>query len=265
MTSHIDSLPRQHKRWFEYFTDRPEAQATLFCFPFVGGNERNYLNWPEHIDTQFDVAGLKLPGRPCRSREAFPDHISELVEPIVAQLAKYPRPFALFGHSMGGLLVFLVTAELNRLGIQTLGSFISARPAPQLAVLKRRAHLPKPALIEELRILGGTPEEVLQDEGMMDAALPAVRADYHLLENYQYQNEAALITQPIDLIAARHDKLISEAQVEAWQKLPLPKINRFDIDGGHFYLNEYPETLFDFLNNTLDLELQALSLLAHAS
>jgi pyochelin biosynthetic protein PchC len=256
---------RQHRRWFEYFNSDTDADATLFCFPFVGGNEHNYAKWSDKISSHYDIAALKIPGRPSRSREGFPEQMADLVTPIVEQLVNYPKPFAIFGHSMGGLLAFLVTAALNQKEIKTLGTFISARPAPQLSVLKRRAHLPEPALINELRILGGTPEEVLQDTQLMQSVLPIIRADYHLLEQFTYGDEANDITQPLEIIAAKQDKLVSDTQINAWHQLPLKQVNQFDIAGEHFYLNQHPQALFEYINTRLNNALPKINQYAFAS
>jgi pyochelin biosynthetic protein PchC len=263
MTNSLHS--RQHRRWFEYFGSDISADATLFCFPFVGGNEHNYTKWCDKINSHFDVAALKMPGRPSRSREGFPEQVADLVSPIVEQLVNYPKPFAIFGHSMGGLLAFLVTAALNQRGVSTLGTFISARPAPQLSILKRRAHLPEPALITELRTLGGTPEEVLRNTELMQSVLPIIRADYHLLEQFSYEGQADAITQPLEIIAATQDKLVSDTQINAWRQLPLKQLNQFDIEGEHFYLNQHPDALFEYINTKLSDALSEINQFACAS
>ncbi|BAZ11497.1 putative thioesterase [Calothrix sp. NIES-4071] len=114
-----------------------------------------------------------------------------------AFLSYLDKPFAFFGHSMGGLVSFELARLLrNEYRIHPAHLFISGRRAPQIPDTKPPIHdLPELAFKEELRHLGGTPSSVLDNPELMQLLIPMLRADFAVLETYVYKHE-----QPLDCL-----------------------------------------------------------------
>src|SRR4029077_812041 len=86
------------------------------------------------------------------------------------------------------LIAFELACELHQRGSKLpLCLFASGCGAPQVPQRSAFRHLLSDAeLLAEPRDLGETPEEALQDSGMMELFLPAIRADFAIVETYEH-------------------------------------------------------------------------------
>ncbi len=196
-----------------------------------------YLRWRPQLGESVEVCPVQLPGRGSRFLEPPIDTISELVSAITEAFAEESRgPFVFFGHSMGALLAFEICRRLQAL----------AHPLPELLIVsgcnspqhfpppKGLCRMPDEQLIDELYNYNGTPPEVLRDADLMSLLLPAIRADFSVLENYRYQPGSPL-TIPITAFAGREDTTrISE--VEKWQHETTAEFRLHWFDGDHFFV-----------------------------
>ena len=84
----------------------------LFCFPYAGGDARTYSDWNERLGDGVEGCPVQLPGRGHRLAEPPLRQMQLVVEETARDLRPFfDKPFAFFGHSMGGTLAF----ELARL------------------------------------------------------------------------------------------------------------------------------------------------------
>ncbi|MEQ8964161.1 MAG: alpha/beta fold hydrolase, partial [Coleofasciculus sp. C2-GNP5-27] len=145
---------------------KPNAQAKLrlFCFHYAGGGAWSFRDWSDNLPSSVEVCSIELPGRGFRLAEAAFTSLDPLVRAIADVLVPHlDKPFAFFGHSMGGLVSFEVARVLRtNQGLNPVHLFVSAHRAPQLPDPDPPIHnLPEPEFLDELRHLEGTPEEVL--------------------------------------------------------------------------------------------------------
>ena len=106
-------------------------------------------------------------------------------------------PYALFGHSLGALLACEMAHALRSLGCpEPVALFASGTAAPTMRDDYDRGFAePKTdaELIEQLRTLNGTSEEVLANEELMSLTLPVLRADFLLCG--RFEPHAATVAQ----------------------------------------------------------------------
>jgi surfactin synthase thioesterase subunit len=89
-------------------------------------------------------------------------------------------------------------------------------------------------LIDQLRRYEGTPDEVLQDAELMALVLPAIRADFTMLDTYHYQSSEGCLSCPITAIAAEADAAAPPEELNAWAAHTSGEFNLHRIAGGHF-------------------------------
>jgi surfactin synthase thioesterase subunit len=170
-------------------------------------------------------------------------------------------PFALFGHSFGALVAFELCCRLaETIGTEPLCLFVSGRRPPQLPSRQPPAHaLPRDAFLARVEQLHGIPPEVLADRALMDAFLPALRADYQVNETYVPR---PIVARPIPIVAmvGERDPLASVGEMLGWRDLTSTRFSLSVFAGDHFYLRE-PARLLAVIRGELEL---AVASVAHA-
>jgi surfactin synthase thioesterase subunit len=224
--------------WVSVHKSRPQARLRLFCFPHAGAGASIYRTWSDDLPAEVEVCPVQLPGRENRLREPAVSQLPLLVEMLAGALWPYmDRPFAFFGHSMGGLISFELARQLRRL--QHPGPvhlFVAGCPAPQTPdPFPRISELPDRALVAELRRLNGVPALILQHAEMMRLVLPLMRADLALAEHYVYLAENPLDC-PISAFGGRQDNAIRNEYLPGWREQTRSTFTLRVFEGDHFFL-----------------------------
>ncbi|MBA3947795.1 MAG: thioesterase [Herpetosiphonaceae bacterium] len=229
------------------------ARLRLFCLPYAGGGALTFRPWQQLLPREVELCLIHLPGREQRLAEPALPSLPALVEALTPKLLPWlDRPFALFGHSMGGLISFEVVRELRRQQ-QTEPSclFLSAIRAPQLRPREAPVHqLPTAAFLERLRQLNGTPEEVLSNPELVEVMLPALRADFELFERYQYL-PAESLTCPLTVFGGLQDRDVTREDLMAWREQTSDRFELRMLPGDHFFINTHRPLLLQLLATAL--------------
>ncbi len=196
---------------------------------------------------------MQPPGREERIREPSYLDMHTLVMSLTDALAGFTdKPFVFFGHSMGAAVAFEVAHELRRRRLpQPAHLLLSAFSAPQCP--RRRgplAQLPDADFVAELKQMGGSPREVLDNQEVMELLLPTLRADFQLIEQYRYQ-ESALLDCGMTVFGGREDDDAPFEDLEAWQLHTTGIFRVQTFSGGHFYLMERGDELRAAISNDL--------------
>jgi surfactin synthase thioesterase subunit len=221
--------------WFPGADNAPGPR--LFWFPHAGGGTA-VPGGAAGTLAGCTICPVRLPGREARITEAPFERMGPLVEALAGAIEGYlAQPFAFFGHSMGAVVAFELARLLRRRG-QTQPAILiaSGARAPQY----RRNYVPPPAptgerFLEELRRLEGIPQEALDDPALVNAILPALRADAALYRNYVYAEDAPLAL-PIRAYGGVDDANVRREHLEAWRGQTSGDFAVRTFPGGHFYL-----------------------------
>lgn len=233
---------------------KPNAQAKLrlFCFHYAGGGAWCFRTWLDHLPSSVEVCSIELPGRGFRLAEAAFTRLDPLVGAITdALLPHLDKPFACFGHSMGGLVSFELTRLLRRDGLSPVHLFVSGHRAPQLPDLDPPIHnLPESEFLDQMCDLEGTPQAVLENTELMRLLLPTIRADFTVVETYAYAAEPPLDC-PITAFGGWQDRKVSYDQLNAWQQQTNAAFSLRMLPGNHFFLHSAQSLLLEFLSQDL--------------
>jgi medium-chain acyl-[acyl-carrier-protein] hydrolase len=175
--------------------------------------------------------------------------VSEIVDAIVSIA---DRPFAFFGHSMGGLLSFEVARTLRRAGAELpRRMFLSASRPPHIAHECEPLHLlPYPAFRAALARMGGTPAEILADDDFMAFISPIVRGDFAAIAGYRHEEDAPLPVD-FDLLAARDDTEVPFDRLHEWKRHTTGAFSLETYSGGHFYLSRARDSVLKLVERKL--------------
>jgi surfactin synthase thioesterase subunit len=239
--------------WLPARRTNTNARIRLFCFPYAGGNESAYRNWQQKLPETIEVLPVQLPGRGVRMKELPYSELRPLVEAATETLtAELDKPFAFFGHSMGGLIAFELARELRKQhGLQPARLFISAKCCPQQRSDDPPVReLSDNQLVEVLHRQNGTPIELLSDTELIQLVLPILRADMALCNSYLYQAGPPLGC-PITVFGGLEDNVCSRACLEGWREHTTGRFRLRMLPGDHFFINNWISSVLDVIQGEL--------------
>jgi medium-chain acyl-[acyl-carrier-protein] hydrolase len=146
--------------------------------------------------------------------------------------------FALFGHSLGSLVAFELACRLqNDYGCSLAHLFVSGHQAPQLPYSRPPIHaLPETEFVHEIKLLNGTPHEVLEHPDLMKLLLPLLRRDFRLVETYQHSARPPLRC-PITAFGGTQDREANVEELELWRANTVAPFRLTMFPGDHFFIH----------------------------
>jgi surfactin synthase thioesterase subunit len=227
-------------------------KMTLFCLPFAGGSNHSYRELTSAINHDLHIEVISLPGRGNRIMEPLLRDMTEIVDDVYRVLkSKLQTPYAIYGHSMGTLVGYLVTRKILQAGLPApLHLFFSGRGGPSVKYDEPLTqHLTKAEFITKLKQLGGSPDEILNDASLMDFFEPILRADFQAVENFSFE-----VTDPfhipISVMIGTEEKTTRE-HAQAWQEVSHLPINLFEFTGKHFFIFDHKIEIMNYVNDKL--------------
>lgn len=238
--------------------DKPKI--TLYCLPFAGGSALSYRDFNNHVAEFIDLKLIDLPGRGRRIKEPLLTNIEAVVDDILDQIKNEigTKPYAIYGHSMGTLLGYLLTRRLLNLNLPAPAHwFFSGRKAPSIVDNDPPKYkLPKPEFIEMLNQLGGAPPEILAHAELMEFFEPILRADFEAVETYVHVPTSPL-NIPLTILYGSNDKETPYAKLLPWQQETGQPISVKEFAGGHFFIFDYLPQLGQLFSETLGRKLRS--------
>lgn len=232
------------------------TKLTLLCLPYSGASAMVYSRWRRKVPQWLHVQPVELPGRGARFDQPLHTDMRALAMQLAQELKpQIKAPYALFGHSLGALLACEIAHALRALGCpEPVALFASGTAAPTMrADYDRGFAEPKTdaQLIEQLRTLNGTSEEVLANEELMSLTLPVLRADFLLCGRFQ-PSQRALLCCPVHVLGGKADKATTE-QLIGWSKETHGSFSLDMLAGGHFFIHEQEARVLRMIKAQLEV------------
>lgn len=240
----------QTSNWLKVWSTPQQSSIRLFCFPYAGGSATIFRLWPEEISEKISVCAIELPGRGSRFSDPPVTQLTEVVSAVSNALKPLlDRPYILFGHSLGALLAYEVARSLQQAGhAEPAHLVISGRNAPHVPVSVPPIHdLPEAEFIAAIRRYNGTPEAVLANPELLDLFLPVLRADFTILDTYQYRKMPQL-NCPIRVYGGTADTHTKPEGLADWQQQTRGLFSQKQFSGDHFFLQSQQASLLSDLN-----------------
>ncbi|WP_175647369.1 thioesterase II family protein [Streptomyces cyaneochromogenes] len=201
---------------------RPEAAVRLYCLPPGGSGPEFYQLWADLLPPAVEPYTVALPGRGDRREEPSVTDLSALVAALASLTGDDadPRPFALFGHSLGALLAYETARRLGRTGRrEPVLVALSALPAPHQGDLdKLLATLLMSGIDAFTDIVGPVPAELLEDPVTVTRLCTPFLADLVLALHHRHQDEPPL-EMSLALYGGAADPLVPPELLERWNDL----------------------------------------------
>jgi surfactin synthase thioesterase subunit len=244
----MSQLSLDHDLWCRRYRPSSTATARLVCLPHAGGSASFFLPVSSALSPRVDVVSIQYPGRQDRRNEKPFTDLSPLADHVYAVIRHQPElPLTFFGHSMGASLAFEVIRRMEADNHAPVRLFASGRRAPSVFREETVHRLDDNGLLAEIRRLNGTSSLVLNDDELMRAALPALRADYRAAELYQ-GGPGATVNCPITVLTGDRDPKTSLDDAHAWAAHTSGRCDVKVFPGGHFFLSDQTDDVIKILD-----------------
>lgn len=230
--------------------DRP---INLICLPFAGGGGMLFRTWPEYASANIHIHPICLPGREQNFNQSPICDMAGMLDWLDREIAPLTKgDYALFGHSMGGVIAYAHALKQRTNGaIGPRHVFVSASvPPPNPRAANMHA---KPAKEMRAYLRRYDPKGYVFDEHpeLWEVFEPVLRADFKLVETYRPMPEADRVACPITAISGTQDAIVKSGQMAGWRDRTDGAFDEATVDGGHLFLRDDPATVFSLIEARL--------------
>ncbi|MEV1027091.1 thioesterase domain-containing protein [Streptomyces sp. NPDC050264] len=216
----------------------------LYCFGHAGAGVSSFGRWQQRCGPGIEVVPLPLPGRESRRREPRITDRDGLLHDMLGRLADAAGqgPYALYGHSLGGLVAHTLTRALLDAGLPAPELLaIGACHAPHtLAPAVVRAGNGDAAMMDFVDAVGASPRGALADSGSVwhRTVLPVLKDDLalaHALRTAAVGEASRPLPVPLLAVGGREDPLVDAAALDGWRGWTDGRLVRRTVPGDHFF------------------------------
>ncbi|HEY2579494.1 MAG TPA: alpha/beta fold hydrolase [Streptosporangiaceae bacterium] len=243
------NTPASVAAWFGRSTCPPGSTHLLFCLPLAGGGASLFATWQRVIGTAIEVLPIQLPGREAR----FTEPVSHSPDDIAAAVAvRANRPYAIYGHSMGGRLGFEVIRSLSRIGAPLPVRFYpaAARPPDHPEKFGDISQYGDDEFLDALAERLGAPNELRDQPELRDLLLPLLRADFDWVSKYR-PSPGPPLPVPFVAIAGADDSEPTPQEMQDWARYTAASFRQHTLPGGHFFLRTATRELVELIRYDL--------------
>lgn len=198
----------------------------------------------------FEVISLELPGRGKRLGEPLLKDFGQAAEDMFRQVKQKlsPGPFVMYGHSMGAYMTLRISNLLEKSGRTPVAIIVSGNAGPGLPgrEKKRRYLMAREDFKEELRKIGGAPEEFLENDELFSFFEPILRADFEVAENHGLEEEPPA-GAPLFAIMGSEEEHADK--ISNWSRFTRSAFRSDILKGGHFFIQKHPRRLASIIRD----------------
>jgi acyl transferase domain-containing protein/surfactin synthase thioesterase subunit len=262
--------PRQHRhstappqstsgRTNSYFQPQlADPQLRLLCVPYGGGSGLLYQGWQRSLPAGWEVCPVTLPGHGSRLDEPLVSDVYQVVDELAEEVLRLgEEPIAVYGHSAGALIGFLLAARLQAAGHPGprrlyLAAFSSPSAEGNPFHRQCQARLDAvgypdfpiadevrkmtPVQLQRLARAFGFPGLDRTDPQLLRTAMPILTNDIRMVASYRHDG-ATILAAPISALHGHRDDRVTEQQVRDWAHWTTAPCRIHVLDGDHYFLH----------------------------
>lgn len=219
-----------------------DRSIQLFCFTHAGGSGAFFTPLEQALGPQIEVVKLEYPGHGTRHKEPLCQSFEQAANDLCGRIkANYDGGvYGLFGYSMGSICA-----------TECLKTLLKDTELPEPSHIFLAAHEPRTIITtancppeeqeEYLRRrtirFGGIPEKLLHNDSFWRMYLPIYRADYSMIEKYDFDHLELKTTIPATCFYSETDTPLEE--MKKWGRYYVGQCEFVQYDGSHFFIKEH--------------------------
>jgi len=221
----------------------------VICFPFAGGYSTAFRPVAQHFAADWGLLAVEPPGHGS-NRSPLMSSLEQLVDYYMEHLEpKLNMPFALYGHSMGGLIAHQIAARLEARGLRPEALIISGSNPPHIRRVKTK-HLNEDDFVQYVVSLGGIPPELLEHKELLELFLPVLRADFNAVEGYE-PPDLPKVQTPTYVMAGLQDERCTPESAQEWSQW-VERAEFYEFEDGHMFILSESEKVAKLIERILN-------------
>lgn len=213
-------------------------RVKIFAFPYAMGGASSYAGLKERFTkTEIQIIPLDYPGHEARYLDDLQYSMQDIAMDIYQKIsAELDEEYCLLGYSMGGTICYELYQIIKGKGRRLpLHIFLLAADHPGAPPdYTDCENMTSKRVRDIFSEMGSTPDEILQNDDMIELFLPIVEADLVATEKYvptkKYRLECG-----VTLFRGTGEKN-NEATLAGWNALLCSPCDYHIMDGGHFFM-----------------------------
>jgi surfactin synthase thioesterase subunit len=218
----------------------------LHCFAHAGAGISSYRAWGAALGPGAEPVPVQLPGRDSlRALPRLTDRDALVRQLLPALLdASEAGPYALYGHSLGGLVAYTLARALQESGARppVLVAVGACLPPDRTSALLEAAEVTDAELFSLLADLGSAPSGAAAVPGGLwyRSVLPVLRDDLRLALDLRAATRGTpadgRLEAPVLAIGGDRDTLVGPEGVRAWRSWTTGEFTARFVAGDHFFV-----------------------------
>lgn len=220
----------------------------VICFPPSGSNSVSFKALSNKLSDEFDIWAVDPPGHGLSCGELL-TNVDAMTDFYFKKLQTYfIGEFSLIGQSLGGLIAYNLAAQLEAHSLAPrMLTICATHPPHRIKKRNRVCEMPDVQMVEHLVQLNGIPASLVEHPKLLNLYLPAIRSDLYAYEHFDLAVERKYRGKTL-VIGGTKDALSFADQMCEWDKY-CPDMTLRVVEGDHFFVQNAPELISDFLNN----------------
>lgn len=238
-------------KWFTVYNSYQNNK--IFCFPHAGASGLVFKKLGELMSQQYSIYALNLPGRLHRLKETpiknMPDMLS-ILKDVFKNMSLKNSIF--LGHSLGAIIAFELFYALQQDKQQELPKYLfisSCLPPNYLVNAVKTSSLSDEQFLDFISKKYSSHYPI--PNGAKKYILPALRADFNILEQYECQIKK-IINAPLFISSGQEDKNCPKNLLVSWKNFTQKKCYIKLFRGDHFFLHQQVNSFIKYMYKILN-------------
>lgn len=236
------------EKYFGTNQNQLKNQIQLIALPYAAGSLRSYYSFNQV--KAIELVKYELPGRGFRQSYKL-SNLSIILKEVM-EVIDFTRPYILFGHSMGAYIAYEICSYIEDKELPLPNKVILSAQIPPNNKKNTNTwqYLPKNEVINYLKKLGGTPDEILDNQELMELFSEVLNQDFAFLGSYFKSGWTEKVKSNLEIWYGEDDEFIDEKGITAWDQYTYGKCKYVKFQGNHFFIQqlfEQPERLSSLL------------------
>lgn len=222
----------------------------LICFSYAGSGASYYHTWKKIFEPFVEIVAVQLPGHENKMNQPLLYTADRICDALLGEVEHEIQScdFGIFGHSMGGILGFEFTAQLEKRGYHPLFCAVSSTSIEDYSHQIPSLELSTPEFLNRVFEYEALDKDnpILAYPEFQKYFLKILKADFNLIETYNGIGKK--VKCPIIAMCGDCDKKETISNMKSWERYTESKVSYAEFTGNHFYLNEHIEDIRNLLS-----------------